>query len=312
VLKQYLPASPSGSTAAFWEGNWSDQAAASREALRRGDPLLPHFLEGTEAKARVLEGGCGLGHYVQVLRESGRRAVGLDFALQTLARVRRGDAELPLAGGDVSALPFRDGSLDAYISQGVVEHFEGGPQPALREAARVLRPGGLLLISVPDFNPLRSLLLAGRAGRRGPAGGHWLRVREHVPQAPPRPGLTFFQYLYRPAEFRALLQGAGFAVEWDRGYSLLWGLQDLGVFRWAFARLMATAAASPSPPAAPVVAGETAPDRPLAASSSGVKDGLRRLFAREQAAAPPSRLFLSVLRGTCANMRLYAARRAPA
>ncbi len=304
MLKQYLPRAASGATAAFWEENWHSQPAASLEALRSWDPLVPHFLENSAAGARVLEGGCGLGHYVQVLREGGRRAVGLDFALETLARIRRGDREVPLVGGDVAALPFRDTCCDVYVSQGVVEHFEGGPDAALAEAYRTLAPGGLLLISVPDFNLLRRILLFGRTRRRGgdPSGGHWVRVRRHDVTLEP-PGMVFFQYLYRSGEFRALLAVHGFRVEWDRGYSVLWGLQDLGPFRVVFSRLAkrsrrSPAATNPNPAAAP-----------RAVSRMSLKDRARRVLAREEGTGAVSAAVLGVLRATCANMRLYAARK---
>ena len=85
--------------------------------------------------------------------------VGLDFASETLLRVRRHEPDVPLVVGDINALPFPDEVFDAYFSGGVVEHLESGPDSALREAARVTRVGGVLLISVPYLSPLRRLLV---------------------------------------------------------------------------------------------------------------------------------------------------------
>lgn len=54
---------------------------------------------------------------------------------------------------DAGALPFRDGSVDAIISEATLEHIPD-PLLAVREMRRVLRPGGLLYLSVPFLQPL--------------------------------------------------------------------------------------------------------------------------------------------------------------
>src|SRR5262249_12902276 len=174
-----------------------------------------------------------MGQYAGVLEEAGRVVFGVDFSLATLAELRGRNSSLLLVGADVAALPFRSSSFDVYSSLGVVEHFEAGPEPALAEAWRILIPGGLLLISVPDFNRVRRLLVWGGNHRRLRRGvdGEWVKVREHAETAAP-PGLTFFQYAYTPTEFRALLNVRGFTVESEHGYSILWGVQDVRLMRW--------------------------------------------------------------------------------
>ena len=52
------------------------------------------------------------------------------------------DPALKLQTGDVHALPYGDKSVHGYLSFGVLEHFEHGVGPALREANRVLASGG--------------------------------------------------------------------------------------------------------------------------------------------------------------------------
>jgi hypothetical protein len=92
------------------------------------------------------------------------------------------------------------------MSLGVAEHFEDGPHALLREAARVLRDGGVMVISVPWVSPLR------RLPRWRPAG--------------PPPGAAFYQYFFTRDEMVAAVQAAGFEVEAVDGYGTLKTLRD--------------------------------------------------------------------------------------
>lgn len=105
---------------------------------------------------RLLDAGCGTGGLVRDLRAAfpGAVVVGLDFSPRAceLARARTG-AEI--VEGSVTALPFADGSFDAVVSADVVCQVEDGAR-ALREFARVVRPGGAVLVNVPAYRWLWS------------------------------------------------------------------------------------------------------------------------------------------------------------
>lgn len=116
------------------------------------DPLVPkHKI------ARVLEAGSGTGYTANLLRERyGWRVFATDLAWEGLSRTPKKDGLTPVQA-DIAAIPFRDGSFDALISLDVVVHFKaGGEIRAIREFARVLQPGGLLVIRVAALNALRS------------------------------------------------------------------------------------------------------------------------------------------------------------
>lgn len=106
---------------------------------------------------RVLEAGCGTGYMARALeRRYGWRIVPVDLGWEGLAFARRMNVER-LAQCDIAALPFPEGAFDAVVSLDVLIHFpRGGERDALREMARVLAPGGLLILRVAAFDCLRS------------------------------------------------------------------------------------------------------------------------------------------------------------
>jgi arsenite methyltransferase len=102
----------------------------------------------------VLDLGCGAGVDSLVaarLVGPGGRVVGLDVTPAMLERARGNQAQLGLANltfqvGDAEALPFPDGNFDAVISNGVF-NLTLDKEKALKEAHRVLKPGGRLLLA---------------------------------------------------------------------------------------------------------------------------------------------------------------------
>ena len=102
----------------------------------------------------ILEAGCGLGPKLIYFTQKHYSMVGVDYVFSALERVHQHNPNLTLAQTDVHALPFPKSSFGAYLSYGVVEHFPQGPQQAILEAHRVLKPGGLIFMMVPADNPL--------------------------------------------------------------------------------------------------------------------------------------------------------------
>jgi ubiquinone/menaquinone biosynthesis C-methylase UbiE len=97
---------------------------------------------------RVLEVGCGAGHLLARL-PAGRR-VGVDLAESLLTRTaaRLGGAAA-LTQGDAGALPFTAGAFDRVYCSEVLEHLVD-PAAAVAEIRRVLKPGGVAVLSVPN------------------------------------------------------------------------------------------------------------------------------------------------------------------
>jgi demethylmenaquinone methyltransferase / 2-methoxy-6-polyprenyl-1,4-benzoquinol methylase len=94
---------------------------------------------------RVLDVAAGTGVSTVELARSGATAVACDFSLGMLRAGRQRRTTLPMVAGDALQLPFRDGSFDAAtISFGLRNVADVGR--ALRELARVVRPGGRLVV----------------------------------------------------------------------------------------------------------------------------------------------------------------------
>jgi SAM-dependent methyltransferase len=149
------------STRKAWENIW-DSASVEREleaaTYRRAKETLNAYLPYLPKDDLILEAGSGLSAAVITLRRMGYPVIGLDYAENALRISRRYDPTLPLLAGDVHALPHPDNSLGAYLSFGVLEHFEHGMGPALAEAYRVVKPGGILVLTIPYPNVVHQLI----------------------------------------------------------------------------------------------------------------------------------------------------------
>ena len=104
-----------------------------------------------------LDLGCGLGLQTAALRSRGYEVVGLDPSVGLLAVGQARLGPSPVLAGSALALPFRDASLDFVYTIGVLHHLPGrdAQRQAIAEIARVLKPGGVLLVH--ESNPRNPL-----------------------------------------------------------------------------------------------------------------------------------------------------------
>jgi len=120
---------------------------------------------GLQPKERVLDLGCGFGRHAFAAARAGGETVALDAGANEVREVRAmfaamveeneldpATARAAVVRGDALSLPFADGVFDRVIASEVLEHIVDD-LAAMRELARVLRPGGTMAVTVPSAGP---------------------------------------------------------------------------------------------------------------------------------------------------------------
>lgn len=284
-----------GSENDFWDMNWQQGWDSQAQGAPSVDPVLAReMVRYLPAGAAVLEGGCGNCHYLRWLQNLGCKATGIDFAERTVAAALASWPGLDVRVGDITDLPFQDGSFDAYYSGGVIEHFEEGPDRPLAEARRVLKADGWFLVTVPHLNWIRQC--TGRFFRRYQAvdldgreayvlmGLDSFSTHEHPD------GFHFHEYAFSTREMRRFLRDAGFTIHREVPFSSAWGFLDVDAFQHLY-----------NPPAGGRHWWNRIFGLPLRA--------IRRL---EQGEGPISRGLARLAGALAGNLKLYACRPTPA
>ena len=142
-----------------WNNMWTARTIDQElEACEIESPPRELFLSYLSNEDKIVDAGCGFAKWVIYLKRLGYDILGIDNNELAISKLKDYDSSLQVELGDILDIHYPDSSFDAYISMGVVEHFEGGPLPALKEAYRVLKPNGLIFVSVPTANVIRKII----------------------------------------------------------------------------------------------------------------------------------------------------------
>jgi SAM-dependent methyltransferase len=179
---------------AVWEKEGGPQGQLKRIPRRDEYRAMVPYMTQLAKGARVLDGGCGLGDWTLYFARQGFSVAGLDLSRQTVEQLQARFPEVEFVDGDIRRTSFADASFDAYFSWGVFEHFESGLQDCVREAFRIVKPGGLLFVSVPMDNLRHGIL--GSLARPRPAEAK----------------LRFYQWRLTRAELAREMEIGGFEV----------------------------------------------------------------------------------------------------
>ena len=162
----------------------------------------------------ILDCACGRGFYLHMFRYVSRcRLVGLELEWPIIQKAKHNVGHLPsimLNNANIYALPYADNTFDAVILSEILEHVERDVD-GLREVFRVLKPGGIVAITVPNANypfwwdPINKTLetvFHTHIGS-GPLAGIWAN---HV-------------RLYTAEQLRSVVEAAGFTIEEERAFT---------------------------------------------------------------------------------------------
>jgi SAM-dependent methyltransferase len=115
--------------------------------------ILSNWVTQLPVDGLILEIGCGLGAWIEMISQHGRRVVGLDIDKQacSIASAQIGSecAGIVLYAG--GALPFRENSFEGVYAHEVIEHVDDD-KGFIAEAYRVLKDGGSLILTTPNGN----------------------------------------------------------------------------------------------------------------------------------------------------------------
>jgi SAM-dependent methyltransferase len=163
------------------------------------DTVVRRVIETTldDARGRVLDVGSGDGHQLLALLRENRDGVslfGLDLSrvmVEKATRAFQGELKGPrIVQGSAERLPFANSTFDRIVCQGSLDHF-GDASGFMAECARVLAPGGRLIIALQNFDSascrisrwlyrLRGFLRLSRADPTGAARPYWQIPHNHT------------------------------------------------------------------------------------------------------------------------------------
>ena len=126
---------------------WED-FANNYETVRRLHLVFGTFINPSDLNGSLfLDAGSGGGHFSQKAEEYGAKVISFDIGLNLLKQVRNRCSSKKVSGS-VLQLPFKEDIFDVVLSTEVIEHTPS-PVSAIREMCSVVKPGGLLIITVP-------------------------------------------------------------------------------------------------------------------------------------------------------------------
>lgn len=199
----------------MWDKRWEEEDLKklffSRKSCMESKTIFETTGKYLPAGARILEGGCGLGDKVYLLKQSGYEVIGVDSAVKTVERLREFMPELDIRYGNLQQLTFPDGFFDGYWSLGVIEHFYGGYDRIAREMFRILKPGGYLFMTVPAMSCLRRIKAA---------MGIYSGFNENEVDIS-----SFYQFAYSSAEIQRNFREFGFQFTEKQGWAVCEGVR---------------------------------------------------------------------------------------
>jgi SAM-dependent methyltransferase len=221
----------------FMNRSLEDQIRACEDYV-----LRPLFVETFREHQPVLEAGCGSGQWMHYFKQQGIESTGIDWSETLRERSLAYDPSVRFDHGDMRDLPYPDESFGGVVAMGSPEHVPEGPRQVFSEFYRVLKPGGVAIVTMPQFYFLRSVgkCLVREPLRRikrsailcrlfglSPIQGDNPKSRREVLASRYRKDVFmeigydgyFYQYQFTKGQFRDEMARAGFEIERCFGFN---------------------------------------------------------------------------------------------
>lgn len=148
------------------------------------------FLEAYRQTNKLIDVGCGIGHFLVVAKERGWEVYGTEFTDDAIAICTA--KGIRMQQGPLDPSLYEDGEFDVVVSFEVIEHINN-PVEEIAHFNRLLRPGGAVYITTPNFNSLSR---------------HWLKEKWSVIEYPEH--LSY----YTPSTLNKIMKALGFSKKW--------------------------------------------------------------------------------------------------
>jgi 2-polyprenyl-6-hydroxyphenyl methylase/3-demethylubiquinone-9 3-methyltransferase len=200
---------PAGGAIEYHAGlarEWEAKYAARRSFRARHRVLGALLADAVRPGAKWLDAGCGTGHFSRELARLGARVTGVDGAASMIEAARAYDASVASdiayrVTGDLARLQEPDGAFDGILCSSVLEYL-AEPNAALAEFRRVTRPGGALVVTLPNA---RALIRAAHSVQ--------FAVTRATRSQPTPEYLAYVKHMWSPRAAGELVAAAGYAVQ---------------------------------------------------------------------------------------------------
>ena len=164
------PCPAGGATEALYQGYGQQRVEHDAEVRQWFVGRLRDLRRLSMPPSRVLDVGCSTGTFVAMLAEAGYRAEGLEIDEFSVSHARASGLEV--RAGDLESAELEPSGYDAVVMSHTLEHLPN-PCAAIRAICRILKPGGVLLIYVPNFRSLAARVLGNSWGFLSPDEHVW-------------------------------------------------------------------------------------------------------------------------------------------
>lgn len=174
----------------YHQRDGKDEHVWARLMERNFKDVALHLNKVFPERGKILDIGCGYGHFIEIMRDFGWTAWGIDLSPKTLFYAR--EKGLNAANTSIDDVTFPDDFFDAITAFYVLEHL-ANPLSALKKVIKMLKPGGVVVIRVPHTTPIVRILSV-------------FKVKNNLYDIP------YHLYDFSPKTISLLLKKAGFSL----------------------------------------------------------------------------------------------------